>query len=398
MSSAWVVCLLLMLQGPAGRPLPYFDLGGAGAGFYGSGREDPDPAGLGAVKIGVLGPEKSADGRQQRVAVQLAIDEANLAGGYARGNGGPVPFQMVFHADDGPWGVAASKVVEFVYEDSVWAIIGALDGHRTHMAELVVSKAWVPVVSPGAVDSSVDYANVPWVFRSVPDDRRQADLLLHYARSKSCRRVVVLSEIEREAYTGFRRIIESSRSQRYPLTQHLQYSASDPEEIVPRLRDADADAVLLWGRCETALRVIKALRRAGVRCPVLAPTTLAVPEALQAGDDLGELIVAAPFDLSRDDPAMREFAVRFRSRAGVVPSPVALYSYDVARLVIQAIRQAGLNRARVRDALSAASFEGLTGRIEFSSLGGNKSAPVLMCPKQGAWVRLDRPEAVGGEQ
>lgn len=304
---------------------------------------------------------------------------------------------MVFHADDGLWGVAASKVVEFAYEDLVWTIIGALDGHRTHMAELVVSKAWVPVISPGAVDASIDYANVPWVFRAVPDDRRQADLLLRYVRSKGYRRLVVVSEIAREAYTGFRRIIESSHSQQFSLAQHLQYSGSGPEDIVPRLRDADADAVLLWGRPETALRVIKALRRAGVECPVLAPAALAVPETLETGEGLGELVVAAPFDLSRTDAGLREFALKFRARAGVAPSPVALYSYDVARLVIQAIRQAGLNRARIRDALSASSFEGLAGRMTFGSLGGSKSEPVLMSPKGGAWVRLSRPEPGAGE-
>jgi branched-chain amino acid transport system substrate-binding protein len=387
----WFLSLLLLFQASGGKPAPYFDFGGAGAGFYGDGRSLPDPEGVVTVKIGVLGPGMGLEGVQQRTAVQLAIDEANSEGGYHSG-AGSIPFEMVFHPDDGPWGVAASRVVDFAYQDNVWVIIGGLDGQHTHVAELVVSKAWVPVISPGATDSSIDYANVPWVFRAVPDDRRQADLLLAYARTKGYRRLVVVSEIEREAYTGFRRIMESSREHRFPLSLHLQYSAVSPEQIVPRLQEADADAVLLWGRAETALRLLKALRDAGVRCPVLAPAELAVPQVAAQAENLGELVVASPCDLSRGGDALRNFAATFRERAGAAPSPVALYSYDVARLVIQSIRHAGLNRARIRDALSASSFEGLTGNMSFGSLGGNKSEPVLMSPKSGGWVRLDGPE------
>ncbi len=384
----WLLTLLLLLQAAAGKTQPYVDFSEAGAGFYGAGRELPDPADLKTVRIGVLGPEKTPEGLQQRVAVELAIAEANRTGGYLSPQGRHIPYEMVFHPDDGPWGVAASKVVQFAYEDGVWAIIGALDGQHTHVAELVVAKAWVPVISPGATDSTIDYANVPWVFRAVPDDRRQADLLLRFAESQEYRRIVALTETEREAYTGFRRIIESSRQKRLPLALHLQYSGAGPEEVVPRVKSADADAIVLWGRPGPALTLLKALRSAGVACPVLAPGEMAVPEvAAAAGID--PLTVASPCDLSRDEPGFTRFAEAFRARAGREPSAVALYSYDVARLVIAAIQHAGLNRARIRDEMAASTFEGLTGPMSFSSLGGNKADPVLMSLKGRRWVRVE---------
>jgi ABC-type branched-subunit amino acid transport system substrate-binding protein len=73
----------------------------------------------------------------------------------------------------------------------------------------------------------------------------------------------------------------------------------------------------------------------------------------------------------------------------VPPSPIALYSYDAARLVIRAIETAGLNRMRIRDELTRISFDGLTGKIQFNSLRGNISEPVLMSLKDGRWQRLN---------
>ncbi len=373
----WMLLAYLALQAQQ----PYFDFSKAGAGFNGPGRDLPDPTSLSSIRIGVLAPVKDPLGRQVQSGVALALEEANRAGGY-RG----VPFELLLRADDGPWGVAARQLVSLAYEDKVWTVIGGVDGNRTHIAELVASKAWVPVISPAASDSSVDYANVPWVFRCVPADSRQAALLLEYARRQGYKRIVALTEMERDAYAAFARLNEEARRERRPLAAHLQYPAGNPDAVLPQFREFQTDAVMVWGSGKSAIAMIKALRRAGARIPVLGPSTLAGPELTQAGD-IGEVVVAAPCDLLSDDAAMRRFAARFRARTGSDPSAVAMYAYDAARLTVHAILRTGLNRARIRDELAGASFQGITGKIEFNSLRGNTAAPVLLRWKDGRWVK-----------
>ena len=63
---------------------PYQDFTKAGAGFYGEGRDLPEPADIQSVRIGVLGPEKGKDGLHLRAAVAIALEEANARGGYTR--------------------------------------------------------------------------------------------------------------------------------------------------------------------------------------------------------------------------------------------------------------------------------------------------------------------------
>jgi len=379
----WLILTVLPLiaQGPQ---QPYFDFSKAGSGFYGPGREVPDPVDLTSVRIGVLGPGKDAEGLQMRTGVRMALDEMNRRGGYKG-----IPYEMVFRPDDGPWGMAAKQVVDLAYEDKVWTIIGGLDGQRTHIAELVVSKAWVPVVTPSASDMSIDYANVPWVFRCVPADSRQAELLLDFAKRQGHKHVVALTEAQRDGYTGFLRLREATGRKNIHLDAHLQFPSGNPEAVVPRLLGIDSDALIIWGSPGPSLTLLRAIRAAGIKTPVLGPASLASADITADSAWIGELVVAAPYDLSRQDPELLEFSARFKDLTGVPPTPIALLSYDAALLVAKTVGTAGLNRMRIRDELARTSYNGIVGKIQFNSLRGNIREPVILTFRNGRWERVN---------
>lgn len=58
--------------------------------------------------------------------------------------------------------------------------------------------------------------------------------------------------------------------------------------------------------------------------------------------------MVAPYDLSRHDFELENFQRKFEAQTGTQAGPLAVYSYDVARLVIRIIEKAGLNRALIR--------------------------------------------------
>ena len=360
---------------------PYREL--SGSGFAGPGREIEPPDSLASVRVGLIGPGDTPQGRQLRQGAMLAAAQANAGGGY-RG----IPFEIIARADDGPWGVAAQQVVELSYGDEVWAIIGSVDGKRAHAAELVAAKAWVPVVITAAADRTIDYANVPWVFRCLPDDRVQAEALLGAVEAGGWSRVVVVSEANRDTRAAIERLREAAGDRRMVLHRLLEYRPRDLGAIVSQIRDAKADVLLVWGHAASAMALIEAARGAGVSVPVLAPSQLAVPEVGARADRLRPLIVAAPFDYTDADVERMDFERRFIDAAGEQPTYVAAFAYDSMRLVLAAIDSAGLNRARIRDRLAQTSFDGVTGKISFNGVGGNRdSLPVLLTVEDGVWQR-----------
>lgn len=380
----WIWLILLALQGVApGAQAPYYDFSKAGSGFYGPGREFADPVGLKSVSIGVLGPANDAGGLQMRTGVRMALDEMNRRGGYKG-----IPFEMVFRPDDGPWGMAAKQVVDLAYEDKVWTIIGGLDGQRTHVAEMVASKVWVPVVTPVASDVSIDYANVPWVFRCAPADDREAELLFELIRRQGRKHVVALTEAQRDGHAGFLRLQEAAGRRNVQLEAHWQFPTGDPGAVVPRLGGIDADVLIIWGSPGPSLTLLRAIRAAGIKTPVLGPASLASAEIPADSSWIGDLAVAAPYDLSRQDPELLDFSKRFREIAGTSPTPVAFLSYDAALLVARAVDAAGLNRMRIRDELARTSQDGIVGKTQFNSLHGNIREPVILIFRNGRWEHL----------
>jgi len=358
---------------------PYRNLAIAGAGFLGPGRDTPAPDTLTTIRLGVAGPANTAAGRQLLQGVTLAAAEANARGGYH-----DLPYEVISRPDDGPWGVVAKQIVRLACEDEAWVIIGSLDGARAHAAELVAAKLWVPVLATAA-DHTIDYANVPWVFRVLPDDLSQARALLRTAAEAGWKRLVLISEGWRDAHLGAAQLLRDASGWGLEVVLHLEYDPYAPTDGVRRVLENPADAIVIWGRPFAAVPLMAALRRAKVEAPFLLPAVLAVQEVAQLGEGGGEVLVASPCDLSARSPEMTSFILRWRQQTGSEPSCVGAIAYDAARLAIAAIERVGLNRARIRDELAASDFMGLNGGFSFNSLGGRVHQPVMQTLRDGRW-------------
>ena len=66
------------------------------------------------------------------------------------------------------------------------------------------------------------------------------------------------------------------------------------------------------------------------------------------------------------------FDEKFTARFGKQPDYLAAHTYDAVNLLVAAIRKAGLNRARIHDAVRSLSpWQGVTGEIRRDPLGSN---------------------------
>jgi ABC-type branched-subunit amino acid transport system substrate-binding protein len=82
-------------------------------------------------------------------------------------------------------------------------------------------------------------------------------------------------------------------------------------------------------------------------------------------------------------PEAAPFARAYSDRWGTKPDYLAAHAYDAVRLVVDAVRRAGPNRALIRDALVAlAPWRGATGTVSWDPTGRCVRAPGL-----GTWSR-----------
>ena len=141
--------------------------------YTGAGRAIPEPEHVESVKIGFLGPieptvsvatggksHEESLGMQMLHGAQLAIEQANAAGGYHKRN---IPLELVISNDNGLWGASGEQIVKLSYTHKVWAILGSIDGANSHIAIRVGLKTEVPMMNSGDTDPTFIETNIPWV-------------------------------------------------------------------------------------------------------------------------------------------------------------------------------------------------------------------------------------------
>ncbi len=85
-----------------------------------------------------------------------------------------------------------------------------------------------------------------------------------------------------------------------------------------------------------------------------------------------------------------DFSRTFERRFGRRPDCVTAQTYDATRMLIAAIREAGLNRARIRDAVRALSpWSGVAGTVEWNPLGQNRRDARIATFSNGGAVPVD---------
>ena len=369
---------------PFGHVEPYYEHFMEQMEYTGPGRAIPEPEHVDTVKIGFLGPIMptvsvatggKSHGEQLGIAMlrgsRMAIEEANAAGGYHRRE---IPFELVVHNDNGLWGASGNEIVDLAYKENVWAILGTIDGANSHIAIRVALKAELPMINTGDTDPTFIETNIPWVLRTIGDDRQQNYLLLDYLyRKQGFERVAIMRASNRYGRFGVREIKDGSRRLGKPIIMEMAYKVGieDFSLQVDRIAEADPEAIVHWGDAADAARILNQMRERGMEQPFFCSDRCVSEEFVEmAGEHAKEVLSTFPWNPDREDPALEAFRDRYMELYGVEPDTYAAHAYDGMNMLIWAIQHAGLNRARIRDLLAYRSepWPGITGEIPLNAV------------------------------
>ncbi len=371
----------------------YFVPSDAAVAFWGPGRDKPEPD-VSTVKIGLLAPvERSHEtymGRSILNGVQMAVDEANAAGGY-KGR----PFETILRNDSGLWGASANEIVSFSYEDKVWAIIGTVDGANSHIAIRVALRTDVPMMNVADLDATLVETRIPWVFRVIPDDRQMAYTIAYYVyKQLGLKNVAILRANNRYGRFGVAQFKKSSIRLGRPAPIEINYELNyeqvntDFAAQMDRLEKIKPDGIILWADPEPAGLLVKKMREIGLNVPVIACERIINPKFLETAGKAAEGVLAtSPFNPEDSNPRLVEFKKRYQARFGAAPDAYAAHSYDGTQMVIEAIMKAGLNRYRIRDVLAEMRhWDGVTGEINMDDVYSNRRPVCVAVVKDGRFV------------
>jgi branched-chain amino acid transport system substrate-binding protein len=347
---------------------------------------DPDPNSLSEIRIGFLGPlnydPDQALGNRMLNGAQMAIDEANVTGGYCG-----KPFRLITHndynnwqihipstggvpKDSEIWGAASNGAVRMIYDDKVWAMFGSISSESTHIALRLTLKAETPIVNSASTDPTIPETIIPWYFTDIQDDRVQGyTLARHIYTELGFKRIALLRVNDRYGRFGVLKFRDASRRLGHPVVIEQKFMPRDTDfhHQLAVIEDSRVDAIVVWGDIGPTAEILKEMRELGMKQRVFGSHRTIGDELIKLAGPAAEGFEAVyPYDPTRTDPRWLDFISRYEARFHEKPDHFAALAYDAMQILLDAICRSGLNKGRIRDALTGIEhYTGVTGDMVF---------------------------------
>ncbi len=300
----------------------------------------------------------------QRWGYQLAIDEANAAGGVL----GKKVEMLAYDNRCNP--SEAVNVANKLIEAKVVAIVGAHCSSATLATMPLIAAAKIPMVdgiasSPKISELSGVGGN-EWTFRINPtdDDMMQA-LGLYLGQSTKIKRVAVLGEdtdFGRGGAAAFAAVAKQNGLEVISTDFHPQ-GYPDFTSMLTRIQQSKPDAIALFQLAGDQLNFLRGAMQLGVKIPYIGRFDPGGNnlQIIQAGGMEGS-VTAWTYSYLVDTPSNKAFAAEIEKQHKTTPVLQTWAGYDAMRLVLKAIKDAGsTDSTAVRDAIKKIDFTNVMG-------------------------------------
>jgi len=360
----------------------------------GGGGDESGPIKIGAV-LDITGAGASL-GVPERQALTLLTKQVNADGGV---DGRQI--ELIIEDDQSTEDAAARAMTKLVNQDKVDIVLGASRTGPSLAMRPIAESGEIPMISLAANQAIVDGST--WVFKTAQNDIVVLQNILALAEREGYKTI----GLARDA-SGFGEGIQEMLDElgapagiKVVTTQKFAPDATDFTAQMVNLRDAGADVNLIWGIPPAAALAQKAYRQLGIDAPVLQSHGIGNQVFLDtAGDSanglvapLGRLLVVD--QLPADDPqaeVIAAFVAAYTEEYGEGPSTFAGHAYDGFQLAIDALKEVGTDKTKIRDHLEAVDgFVGISGVFTMSPedhSGLTQDALVLVTVENSNWKLL----------
>jgi branched-chain amino acid transport system substrate-binding protein len=303
---------------------------------------------------------------------QLAVDQVNAAGGI---NGRKVALINVNSESDNTKTVSGAK--RLLEQDNVVAVIGPMSSGSAFAVADTMERAKVPMIANGASRGIVQPPeNRTFMFLAPLTDVVVQSVMFKDMQAKGIKKIAILNSDVAFGTSG-RDSLEKAAGQ-YGIT------------IVAKETFGNADTTVLWATGPGLAISAKNHRALGIKTPLyLAHSANDFNFLRLAGDAAnGVLLPSSKIYVTDSLPAsdpqkavVERFVREYEKKYGKPPATFAGNGYDAAMMIMEAIRKAGTDPAKLRDAIEGTKdFVGVTAVYAYSPTDhyGTKPESVVM--------------------
>ncbi len=325
-------------------------------------------AGGDPIKIGTSFPLSgtvAADGKYIVQAIQMAIDEANEAGGI---NGRDVVIDS--QDDEADPTTAASIANKFSEDSSILAVVTSYNSSCALAQVPVYAKVGLSAVSP--VSTSPDLTgSSKYFFRTCASDAYVGKLGAGYCADLGWKKVALLYEQD-DYGLGISKMYQEEAANlglEIPYTGTFVYGETkDFSTLLTSIKEADVDGIFICGLVTETVLIANQAETLGLGdVPICGADGLYSPALItEGGADVEGIYTLGAFTPDNDDPKVQAFVTAFKEKYGEEPSNWAALAYDATNVILEAMKTCEtLDRESINTAITGISYEGVTGLNKF---------------------------------
>ncbi len=336
--------------------------------------------------VELSGPGTTA-GTMFKNGVELAIKEINASGGI-------LGRRISFTSEDTQTNPGVAKgLTQKAVDNNVFAIFGPVYSGSIMVSMAESRRGEVPNFTGGEAASITQQGN-PYVFRTAFGQSVSFPKLARFINSKAKTLAVIYvnNDFGKGGRDTLNKLLEGSPTR---IVADISTDAGqvDFSAAVLRAKQSDADAIFVYTNEEESARVLRELRKQGVKKLVIGETTLTGQKVVElAGESANG--AQAHVGLTVDAPQLKAFGAKYRSEYKSESDHNGVKGYTGVYILKAAIEKAGkIDRKEAANALrnncfSAAQNPGILMDVCFDDKGDLDRESFLVEVKNG------RPEVV----
>ena len=360
----------------------------------------PDLSAQEPIKVGALfavtGPASNL-GEPERNTALLIEQQINDAGGI---NGRPL--QVIVEDTEGDEKVTVTKINKLIKFDNVCAIIGPSRSGTSMAVKPIAEENQIPLLSCAAAIEIVQPLS-KWVFKTPQSDSDCVVRIYEHMKAAGIAKIAVMGESTGFGQSGRNQLKKLAPDYGITIVSDESYNPTDTDMTaqLTRIRGTDAQAVVNWSIVPAQSIIPKNMKPLGMTIPLYQSHGFGniryAQAAGEAADGLifpaGALLIAESLPDSHPRKALLlQYKKDYETEFGESASTFGGHAYDALHLVVNAIKEVGPDRAKIRDFIeNTKGFQGTAGTFNFSPedhCGLTKEAFELITVKGGKFVPL----------
>lgn len=328
----------------------------------------PNPIPIGVVSF--LTGTGAQVGKNLESGVRLRFEEINQAGGVLGSK-----LEVIVEDDAGKPEQSVNAVTKLVTRDKVVAVIGSVTSPTTLAGMEVSQKYETPQITPVSTSPKVTGSGNKWIFRVAASDKHHATTIPPFLANNLHAKKLAIIHVNDDYGVGGAKIIQEaapkSGIQVVAVESYLK-DAKDFTAQISKVKEAGAEALVIWGRQADGALVVRQVRQLGLKIPILGGDAFSSPLLIKlGGDDVEGVYFTTTFLPTPEQPRAYEFDKKFRAKFNRDPDFAAAQAYDAAGILAEAITRAGSpDHAKIRDEIAKSKdFPGVIGNISFDATG-----------------------------